>query len=261
MAVRDSQRSKVYRWESSQDWMTKTGGLSRGYAEYLAKAATKYSDLLVKFPGNRRGCAWSSFTGKTISLPNWALTHGVVLHEAAHSVISRRTTEYGPQYASNRGVASHGPEFVTEFCLMLHYLHPQRPTIQALAQSLNERSIKFNSLNDPKLHNPYKRIKLMSEVEYNQSDTMVKDQGVQNLNPKPMSAPAAFKEKIVFANGKEPRVSGNRIGRRVTQYNARWPESNPVAISEILNTLDDVGLGDIKYDIDRGYLILQSAWS
>ena len=255
MAVRDSQRSKVYRWENAQDWMTKKGGLSKGYAEYLAKAAAKYPKLLVKFPGNRRGCAWSSHSGKAISLPNWALTPGVVLHEAAHSVISRRTSR------TNRGVAAHGPEFVTEFCLMLHYLHPQRPTIQALAQSLNERNVKFNSLNNPELHKLYKRMKLMSEVEYDQADTMVKDQGVENLNPKPVSATAEFKQKIVFAQGKEPRNTDNRIGRRVSEYNARWPQSNPVAISEIMSTLDDVGLGDIKYDIDRGYLTIQSGWS
>tara|TARA_R110002020_G_scaffold165813_5_gene353561 strand:- start:19657 stop:20421 length:765 start_codon:yes stop_codon:yes gene_type:complete len=254
MAVRDSQRSKVYKWENDQDWMTKTGGLSRGYAEYLAKSAARYPELLVKFPGNRTGSAWSSYTGKTISLPNWALTHGVVLHEAAHSVVSRKNTK--------TRVAVHGPEFVTEYCLMLHYLHPQRPTIQALTKSLNERNVQFSGMNNPELHKPYKRMRLMSEVEYDQDDTMVKDQGVESLNPsKPVSAIAEFKQKIVFAQGKEPRNTDNRIGRRVSEYNARWPQSNPVAISEILNTLDDVGLGDIKYDIDRGYLTIQSGWS
>tara|TARA_R110002020_G_scaffold39373_1_gene117217 strand:- start:215 stop:418 length:204 start_codon:yes stop_codon:yes gene_type:complete len=60
------------------------------------------------------------------------------------------------------------------------------------------------------------------------------------------------KETTVRPTGKLPRKSDNRIGQRVSAYNQRYLEG--ITISGIISAITEVGLGDIKYDIARGYL-------
>ena len=60
------------------------------------------------------------------------------------------------------------------------------------------------------------------------------------------------KESTVKPTGKFPRKTDNRIGQRVAAYNLDY--RGGATILSILNALAEVGLGDIRYDIDRGYL-------
>ena len=53
----------------------------------------------------------------------------MLLHEYAHCLTSDK----------------HGKKFVSEFCILLHHLHPLQPSLSELAKSLNDNKIDFCS--------------------------------------------------------------------------------------------------------------------
>lgn len=114
MAVRDTQRVKVYRWEESHSWMDKSTykGTLMSYEEclnliheaghYIKPGTFKMPKLT--FTGARRK-SWGS--EKSIRLADFGRHPAVVLHELAHALQPNYTTAW------------HGPEFMGIFIALI----------------------------------------------------------------------------------------------------------------------------------------------
>jgi len=129
---RDIQKQKVYDWEDSQSWMIKKSYLTQDECQ---KVITRLNKVYGKRVGlifkNGNGMSWArtSWSGETIYIRNaWARSYGVLLHEYAHCL----TDDY------------HGSKFVSEYCLLLHHLHPEQPSIKSLVKSLNDANVSFS---------------------------------------------------------------------------------------------------------------------
>lgn len=98
---RDSQRSRVYAWE--QQYRARVGRLSLETCEHIVKQAYYCFDLT--FEGTVRSGRGHTARGGVVkvTLPDWARTDAVVLHEAAHGIT---------YMLAGYTVAAHGPEFV-----------------------------------------------------------------------------------------------------------------------------------------------------
>ena len=108
--IRDQQRQKVYTWER-EVWeidskLTKKLTLEE-CQELVNLAYFRYRPNALRTPrvtdgrGTRRAMAYGI---SKISLPLWARSPGVVLHEVAHTL------------TNNSSYAVHGPEFVRVMC-------------------------------------------------------------------------------------------------------------------------------------------------
>ena len=130
--ARDMQRQKVYNWENSQSWGCKTSYLTQDQCKEVIKKLDKIfkRKTELKFKNIQNGVSYAR--GKNlIAIQNkWARNYEVLLHEYAHIITPQK-------------VEAHGPEFVSNFCMLLSYLHPEQPTLKELAKSLNERNIRF----------------------------------------------------------------------------------------------------------------------
>ncbi|MGV6826564.1 MAG: hypothetical protein ACWA5Q_06285, partial [bacterium] len=99
--VRDFQRGRLYKWEASEWWMAKTGGLSLLEAQILCRSLTDLHITIKDGRGRRHAAATRA--GNAIFLPRWARTVPIVCHEVAHLLSNDK----------------HGPEFVAQYCLLL----------------------------------------------------------------------------------------------------------------------------------------------
>lgn len=93
--LRDSQRQAVYDWENSIFPNGKVETLTLGKCEGLVRMV--FQDYQVDSQGlyfsDGRGRSWARGGHYRIILPRWARTDVVSLHEAAHTMISRRLKE------------------------------------------------------------------------------------------------------------------------------------------------------------------------
>jgi len=104
---RDSQRGRVYSWETTiVDEALRTQLTLEECRALIAEALKRYQPaieipLVVDGRNGRR--AWTIIGKNKISLPVWARTPCVVLHEVSHLL-------------TPLDAASHGPEFVRIMC-------------------------------------------------------------------------------------------------------------------------------------------------
>jgi hypothetical protein len=128
--MRDIQRQKVYDWEDSQSFMIKKSYLTEKQCHAVIKRLNKIfrKQVTLRFK-NGHGSCWA-FNKRDILIRNdWGRSYGVLLHEYAHCLTGDK----------------HGKSFVSEFCVLLHYLHPLQPSISELAKSLNKANVDFGS--------------------------------------------------------------------------------------------------------------------
>ena len=130
--MRDKQKRKVYRWEDSQSWMVKRSYLTQDQCKKVVSRLNKIYNKRVSINfKNGRGNSWvegSIFGGQTINIRNdWGRSYGVLLHEYAHCLSNDL----------------HNGNFVSEYCLLLHHLHPEQPSIKDLVASMNKATIQF----------------------------------------------------------------------------------------------------------------------
>jgi len=104
--IRDTQRSKVYKWDGTLPHKTLT--LEEGKA-LVTRACRRYSKA-IPFIANGRGTRIAYGSVTRISLPKWARTDITILHEVAHSIVQKEL-----RYS----VAFHGPEFMRVFIELL----------------------------------------------------------------------------------------------------------------------------------------------
>lgn len=130
--MRDNQKRKVYRWEDSQSWMVKKSYLTQDQCKKVVSRLNKIYNKKVSINfKNGHGSSWvegSIFGGQTIIIRNdWGMSYGVLLHEYAHCLTNDL----------------HGKRFVSEYCMLLHYLHPDQPSIKDLVASMNKANVEF----------------------------------------------------------------------------------------------------------------------
>jgi len=126
--VRDSQKQKVYDWEDSQSWMIKRSYLSQEQCHQVIKRLNKIFRRKVKLRFRNGHGSCYAFNRNEIMIRNqWGRSYSVLLHEYAHCL----TNDY------------HGACFVSEFCMLLHLLHPEQPPIKGLVKSLNNMNVQF----------------------------------------------------------------------------------------------------------------------
>ena len=125
---RDVQRQKVYDWEDSQSWMIKRSYLSQDQCHQVIKRLNKIFRRNVKLRfRNGHGSCWAFNQNDILIRNEWGRSYAVLIHEYAHCL-------------SND---SHNGRFVSNYCLLLHHLHPQQPSIKDLVRSLNDANIDF----------------------------------------------------------------------------------------------------------------------
>lgn len=126
--MRDSQKQKVYDWEDSQSWMIKRSYLSQEQCHQVIKRLNKIFRRKVKLRfRNGHGSCWAFNQNDILIRNEWGRSYAVLIHEYAHCL-------------SND---SHNGRFVSNYCLLLHHLHPEQPSIKDLVRSLNDANIDF----------------------------------------------------------------------------------------------------------------------
>lgn len=129
---RDTQRSKVYRWE--RRWVLGWDGPEmtldecRALVERVLKAFGGRS-----FPriADGRGTRIARGSRYRISLPRWARRRPIVLHEVAHALLPRGISMLGGFGV----IPGHGPEFVRLFIeLLVRYNGEDRRELCRLAR-------------------------------------------------------------------------------------------------------------------------------
>ena len=125
---RDTQRQKVYDWENSQSWMIKKSYLTQDECHAVIKRLNKIYRKKVKLRfKNGRGSCWAFNQNDILIRNNWGRSYGVLLHEFAHCL-------------SND---SHNGTFVSNYCMLIHHLDPEQPSIKDLVKSLNNANVDF----------------------------------------------------------------------------------------------------------------------
>ena len=110
--MRDSQKGKVYSSENELFPLSKSKKMSepkvreflyrlRGGAMY--QKALGYSPIRLKVVNRKNQCASWCLRTRTLTLPPWAMTKDVILHEVAHVLCD--------EIEGSGKVADHGPEF------------------------------------------------------------------------------------------------------------------------------------------------------
>ena len=126
--MRDKQRQKVYDWESSQSWMVKASYLTQKQCQDVIKRLNNIFEhhVSIRFKNGRGSCF--ARRNEIVIRNEWGRSYGVLLHEYAHCLSSDQ----------------HGRKFVAEFCMLLHYLHPDQPSIKDLVASMNKANVEFD---------------------------------------------------------------------------------------------------------------------
>lgn len=113
---RDSQKQKVYEWDSHfrQDHLT----LAQ-CQELVNKACAAHGVRPPKVQAGRGYTAYYKPMYNLITLPPWAQNSATVLHEVSHAVIDKKFSRFPVK--SEDAPASHGPEFARVLLELLAY--------------------------------------------------------------------------------------------------------------------------------------------
>tara|TARA_R110000824_G_scaffold120706_1_gene276316 strand:- start:4376 stop:4900 length:525 start_codon:yes stop_codon:yes gene_type:complete len=115
LEYRDSQKTRVYNAERAVLWVDEILGqkitleqatelIHQGYKRYRPRTIKRPSGLPKVVRGPAGHIAYYNQTGNKISLPTWAWTPAVALHELAHSITGTVCVRYEEGF--------HGPMFV-----------------------------------------------------------------------------------------------------------------------------------------------------
>ena len=136
--IRDSQRSKVYCAENVisgkrfDDIKELREYVKRICNSSFWKKLNGYPSVLVQDGRRRRkACAYDRYS---ISMPVWARSEAVTLHELAHTLVN----------FNKKPVADHGREFVKMFLKLVHHYMGKEEYI-LLRDSFKEHNVKYST--------------------------------------------------------------------------------------------------------------------
>lgn len=142
MRLRDSQRSKVYKWESAMGFWKPRVAMSWSDCEKLVKAAWSMYGAgkpmpTLHYKPNIRMCYHSPSRG-IIVLNRLGMRAETVLHETAHGIIAQRT---GLTYEA------HGPEWMGVYIDMLYvFMGLNDDDLHAKARAVGIRTTKIEKI-------------------------------------------------------------------------------------------------------------------
>ena len=156
--VRDSQRSKVYQWESNnipnihaieltlyQCELLIAESISwwfRLSTHQLSKAERDKGIQLMPIIKNGRGIRKAKGNASKITLPRWARSKAIVLHETAHCIVDRM--------GQRQEDGGHGPYFMRTYIELIgHFLKLSRTQLTKLAREDRIRVMSAKYLNRP----------------------------------------------------------------------------------------------------------------
>tara|TARA_R110000787_G_C13271974_1_gene431584 strand:+ start:38 stop:769 length:732 start_codon:yes stop_codon:yes gene_type:complete len=133
--ITDYQQSRVYKWERDTNWFCQfKDQLNHEEIKYIVNRLNKVFGLTTKIHTKRaNGLCHFNRSKNAIYLARYGFNWSVVLHEYAHAI-----TKYHKP--------SHGDYFVSAYCSLLRYLHPDKPTYQELSASANKWNLDFVNL-------------------------------------------------------------------------------------------------------------------
>ena len=146
--VRDSQRSKVYKWENSHIPNFYAVELTLHECELFITEAISWwfrlskSDVSMPLIKSGRGTRKARGSAHKINLPRWARSKAVVLHETAHCLVDRM------DHLSEDG--GHGPYFMGTYIRLLgHFLELSRTELKQGAKAKKIKVMPSKYLNRP----------------------------------------------------------------------------------------------------------------
>ena len=244
--MRDKQRSKVYAWENAASWSGKNKNeLDDAQVLHIVKQLDTKLKLrhktIVRFTNRRNQKATAESFGKVITIPrSWARCWSVVLHEYAHLLEPK---------------CQHGARFVSTFCVLLKNFHPDKPTYKELSAELRERNIEFKSLQGNKYENQCNRLSInLTNVKKPKDYDFLENTSVRV----PMGRSSTY-----YTKGKTTRVEW--ILREIQDVvqdvkgHTELGRFSPVKAKYLIENVQDLTVGDIKYLIKTGRLIAKDS--
>ena len=196
---RDTQRKKLYEWEQNTRWSKFRSYLTKKEChdciDFLNKKFSRNVKLRIL---NGHGKSFAYVESDEIVLRNdWAKNYDVILHEYAHILTQKEV--------------AHGKEFVAEYSLLLHKLHPLKPTIKELVKTLNEKNIEFIDFSKTITYEKLKRVKRFKEVDTNIST---------KFDDNSMLKTKIVKKKVMT----EEEKIDNRLRGRIYRIRKQFPQ-------------------------------------
>lgn len=163
--MRDTQRSKIYKSERAALWPLASPLPSVSDVEKFCKKQLSRAAVQRRWPragetvqvhdggGRRAACAWG---GYKISIPLWARSDVVVLHELAHIICARQFRR--------QEIAGHGWQFAGVF-LDLIRICKGRAAHDALKAAFKENRVAFKPPRPKRVLTPEQREKLIERLQ------------------------------------------------------------------------------------------------
>ena len=215
----DYQQSRVYKWENSSVWSEKgTKTLEIYELKYLNKRLNKLFGLKTQLQDKyaNGSCHYNTYED-AIYLAGYGFNWSVYLHEYAHAL----TTQYKP---------SHGKEFVSAFCALLHFVHPDKPSMSDLAKSANNYDLDFVSLKENIWYKKLSRSRIDITLAKKPVEKIIEpkkplNQVYKNYNKlKSRKDNLLKKQKQYESNLKRVANSLKKVERSIAQYEKKYDE-------------------------------------
>ena len=215
----DYQQSRVYKWENASAWSQKGSKTLETYQiKYLNKRLNRLfglkTDVHDKYANGV--CHYDSYDD-AIYLAGYGFNWSVYLHEYAHAL----TVDSEPP---------HGKEFVSAFCALLHFVHPDKPSISDLAKSANSYDLDFVSLTQNIWYKKLSRSKIAISKATKPQEKIIEPKKPLNQVHKNYQKLLARQENLLKrqkqyeANLKRVANSLKKVTKSIKQYETKYDE-------------------------------------
>ena len=215
----DYQQSRAYKWENAQAWSQKgTKTLEVYELKYLNKRLNKLFGLKTQLQDKHANgvCHYNSYND-AIYLAGYGFNWSVYLHEYAHAL----TVQHKP---------AHGKEFVSAFCALLHFVHPDKPSISELAKSANSFDLDFVSLTENIWYKKLSRSKIDISKAIKPKEKIIEPKKSLNQVHKNYQKLLARQENLLKkqkqykSNLKRVANSLKKVEKSIVQYEKKYDE-------------------------------------
>lgn len=215
----DFQQSRVYKWENASAWSQKGSKTLETYQiKYLNKRLNRLFGLKTDVHDKyANGVCHYNTHYDAIYLAGYGFNWSVYLHEYAHAL----TTDHKP---------AHGKEFVSAFCALLHFVHPDKPSISDLAKSANSYDLDFVSLTENIWYKKLSRSKIDISKAIKPQEKVIEPKKPLNQVHKNYQKLLARQENLLKkqkqyeSNLKRVANSLKKVEKSIAQYEKKYDE-------------------------------------